>query len=43
MKSKNKDIKDLCTGINEYKGGYKLRNNLVKDDNGDLLADSPPQ
>jgi hypothetical protein len=27
-------------GINKFKKGYKLRNNLVKDENGDLLADS---
>jgi hypothetical protein len=27
-------------GINEFKMGYKPRNNLVKDENGDLLADS---
>jgi hypothetical protein len=27
-------------GINEFKGGYQLSNNLVKDENGDLLADS---
>jgi hypothetical protein len=25
---------------NEFKRGYKLRNNLVKNENGDLLADS---
>jgi hypothetical protein len=27
-------------GKNEFKRGYQLRNNLVKDGNGDLLADS---
>jgi hypothetical protein len=27
-------------GINELKRGYRPRNNLVKDGNGDLLADS---
>jgi hypothetical protein len=26
--------------INEFKRGYQPRNNLVKDENGDLLADS---
>jgi hypothetical protein len=38
--SKNKNIRDLCKGINEFKRGYQSRNNLVKDENGDLLADS---
>jgi len=27
-------------GINEFKKGYQPRTNLVKDENGDLLADS---
>jgi hypothetical protein len=39
-KSKYKNIKDLYRGINEVKRGYQRRNNLVKDENGDLLADS---
>jgi hypothetical protein len=34
MISKNKNIRDLYRGINEFKG------NLVKDGNGDLFADS---
>jgi hypothetical protein len=38
--SKNKNIRDLYMGINEFKRGYQPRNNLVKDENGDLLADS---
>jgi hypothetical protein len=38
--SKNKNIRDLYRGINEFKKGYLPRNNLVKDVNGDLLADS---
>jgi hypothetical protein len=38
--SKNKDIRDLYRGINEFKRGYQPRNNLVKDENGDLLADT---
>jgi hypothetical protein len=38
--SKNKNIRDLYRGINEFKTGYQPRNNLVKDKNGDLLADS---
>jgi hypothetical protein len=37
--SKNKDIRDLYTGINEFKNGYQPRTNLVKDEMGDLLAD----
>jgi hypothetical protein len=38
--SKNEIIRDLYRGINEFKRGYQLRSNLVKDENGDLLADS---
>jgi hypothetical protein len=38
--SKNKNIRDLYRGLNEFKRGYQPRNNLVKDENGDLLADS---
>jgi hypothetical protein len=40
MNSKNKNIRDLYRGINEFKRGYQLRSNLVKDENSDLLADS---
>jgi hypothetical protein len=38
--SKHKNITDLYSGINKSKRGYQSRNNLMKDDNGDLLADS---
>jgi hypothetical protein len=38
--SKNKNIRDLYRGINEFKKGYQPRTNLVKDKRGDLLADS---
>jgi hypothetical protein len=38
--SKNKNIRELYRGINEFKRGYQLRNNLVKDKNADLLAGS---
>jgi hypothetical protein len=38
--SKNKNIKGLYRAVNEFKRGYQPRNNLVKDENGDLLADS---
>jgi hypothetical protein len=40
MNSKNKNIRDQYRGINEFKRGYQSSNNLVKDENGDLLADS---
>jgi hypothetical protein len=30
----------LYRGINEFKKGYQPRNNLLKDTNGDLLADT---
>jgi hypothetical protein len=38
--SKNKNIRKLYRRINTFKRGYRPRNNLVKDENGDLLADS---
>jgi hypothetical protein len=38
--SKYKNIRDLYRGINKFKRGYQPRNNVVKDENGDLLADS---
>jgi hypothetical protein len=38
MNSKNRNIKDLHKGIKEVKRGHQLRNNFVKDENGDLLA-----
>jgi hypothetical protein len=37
--SKNKNIRNLCRGINEFKKGYQPRTNLVKDERGNLLAD----
>jgi hypothetical protein len=36
---KNRFIKDLYRGLNEFKRGYQHLNNLEKDGNGDLLAD----
>jgi Ribonuclease G/E len=36
--SKNKNIKDLYRGINEFKKGYQPRTNLVKDEGGDPLG-----
>jgi hypothetical protein len=38
--SKNKNIRELYRGINEFKRGYQPRKNLVEDENGYLLADS---
>ncbi|PNF40230.1 hypothetical protein B7P43_G07077 [Cryptotermes secundus] len=40
MNSKNKNIRDLYRGINDFKKGYQPGSNLAKDENGDLLADS---
>jgi hypothetical protein len=40
MNSKNKNIRYLYRGLNELNRGYQARNTLVKDENGDLLADS---
>jgi hypothetical protein len=37
--SKNKNIRDLSKGINEFKKGYQPRTNLVKDERGYVLAD----
>jgi hypothetical protein len=37
----NNNIRDLFWGgINEFKKGYELRTNMVKEENGDLRADS---
>jgi hypothetical protein len=36
--SKNKNIRDMYRGINEFKKGYQPRTNLVKVERGDLLA-----
>jgi hypothetical protein len=38
--SKNKNIRDLYRSIHEFKKGYQPRTNMVKEENGDLLADS---
>jgi hypothetical protein len=38
--SKNKNIRDLYRGISDFKKGYQLRTNVVKDEKGDLVADS---
>ncbi|KAJ4448136.1 hypothetical protein ANN_10148 [Periplaneta americana] len=36
--SKNKNIRDLYNGIKEFKNEYQARVNVIKDENGDLLA-----
>jgi len=38
--SKIKNIRDLYRGINDFKKGYQPRTNIVKDDKGDLVANS---
>jgi hypothetical protein len=38
-RTRNKNIRDLYRGIQAFKRGYQLTNNLVKDENGHLLAD----
>jgi len=38
--SKIKNIRDLYRGINDFKKGYQLRTDIVKDEKGDLVADS---
>jgi hypothetical protein len=37
---KNKNIRDLYSGNNNLKKGYQPRTNTVKDEKGDLVADS---
>jgi hypothetical protein len=36
---KNKNVRNLCRGINEFKKGYQPRTSLVKDERGILLVD----
>ena len=38
--SKMKNIGDLYRGINDFKKGYQPRCNIVKDEKGDMVADS---
>ena len=38
--SKIKIIRDLYRGINDFKKGYQPRTDIVKDEKGDLVADS---
>jgi hypothetical protein len=37
--NKNKNIRDLYRCINEFKKGYPPRINIIKDENGNLIAD----
>jgi hypothetical protein len=37
--NKNKNIRDLYRGINEFKKGYQPGINIIKAENGNLLAD----
>jgi hypothetical protein len=37
--NKNKNIRDLYRSINEFKKGYQPRITIIKDDNGNLLAE----
>jgi hypothetical protein len=39
-KNKNKNVRDLYRGMNEFKRGYQPRSYLVMGENGDLLSDS---
>jgi hypothetical protein len=38
-KNKNKNIRDLYRGINEFEKGYQPRINIINDENANLLAD----
>jgi hypothetical protein len=37
--NKNKNMRGLYRGINEFREGYQPRINIIKDENGNLLAD----
>jgi hypothetical protein len=37
--NENKNMRDLYRGINEFKKGYQPRISIIKDENGNLLAD----
>ena len=34
------NVRDMYRGINDMKKGYQLRTTIVKDENGDKVADS---
>jgi hypothetical protein len=37
--NKNNNIRDLYSGINDFRKGYQPVINIIKDENGNLLAD----
>jgi C4-type Zn-finger protein len=37
--NKNKNIRDLYRGINEFKKGYQPRSSIINDESGNVLAD----
>jgi hypothetical protein len=37
--NRNRNIRDLYRGINEFQKGYQPRNNLVTNEKGGLLAE----
>jgi hypothetical protein len=39
-KSKINNIRDLYRGVNDFKKGYQPRTDIVKDEKGDVVADS---
>jgi hypothetical protein len=39
LNNKNKNIRELCRGITEFKKGYHPKTNLAKDERGDFFAD----
>jgi hypothetical protein len=39
LNSKNKNIRDMYRGTNEFKMGYQPRTNIVKGERGYVLAD----
>jgi hypothetical protein len=38
--SKNKNIRDVYRGVSDFNKDYQLRTNMVKEEKGDLVADS---
>jgi hypothetical protein len=40
FETNSKNIRDMHRGIHKFKKGYQPRANMVKEENGDLLADS---
>jgi len=40
-KNKTKNIRELYRGINHFKKGYQPRTNIVKDEKGDRVTQTP--